>query len=135
MRQAVADKEGHERFSERDKPYVKREQGRIHRKNRASENGNEIDQIVIAKASASEAHLFLNGFQDTSMCEHLSTSCHLSHPGRHGRSGFRRDLDRYRRKRHTTSSPFSGGRRSLKEISLEELAQRAERHFPCHPQI
>src|ERR1700730_13893199 len=95
MRQVVAAKEGHERFSERDKPFVKREQGRLPRKNIANEHGDEIDQIVIAKARASEAHLFLNGFQDTSMCEDLSTSCHLSHPGRHGRSGFRRDLDRY----------------------------------------
>src|SRR5579875_245684 len=65
----------------------------------------------MAKASAWEAHLFLDGFQDTSMREYLSKSCRLSHPGRHGRSRFRRDLNCYRRKRHTTSSPFSRGRR------------------------
>lgn len=41
------------------------------------------------------------------MREYLSKSCYLSHPERHGRSGFRRNLDRDRRKAHAMRDPPS----------------------------
>jgi hypothetical protein len=48
----------------------------------ADEHRHKIDEVVVSKACAGKAHLFLDGFQDSLMGEDLSKGDHFSHPGR-----------------------------------------------------
>ena len=111
MRQTISPKQGHERLGKWSEPFVKSQQGRFARKNRADQHGNKIDEVVVAKAGTGEAHLVLDGFENILMGENLSKGCHFSHPGRNGRLRFRSNLDRDWRKRHTMrGSSFCGSR-------------------------
>src|SRR5258706_9016443 len=71
MRQAVSTKERHKGIRPRSEPFVKGQQGWFARKNRADQHSNKIDQVVVAKASASETHLLLDGFEHTCMREYV----------------------------------------------------------------
>src|SRR5207244_13032404 len=58
-----------------------------------------------------EAHLILDGIENTLMGENLSKGCHFSHPGRNGGLRFRSNLDRDWRKCHTMrGSSYCGNR-------------------------
>ena len=82
MRQAMSPKESHKRLGPRSEPFVKRLQRGFARKNIADQDSDKIDQIIRAEACPSETHLFLNGFQKTSMREHLSKDRHFPQKGR-----------------------------------------------------
>jgi len=91
MGQAVSAKERHEWFGKRGEPFVKREQGWLPRENIADEHGNEIDEVVMAKAGASETHLLLDGCEHAGMREHVCNRCYFSHPDWHGGLRVRRE--------------------------------------------
>ena len=82
MGQLLATKQGHERLGKRSEPFVKGQQGGFARHRITDQNGDKIDQVVLTKTCAGEAHLFLDRFQDSCMSEDLSKSCHFSHPAR-----------------------------------------------------
>src|SRR5581483_4372409 len=97
MRQPISAKQGHERRGPRSQPFVKRLESWLTGKGIANQHSGKIDQIVLTKAGTGEAHLLLDGFQYARMHEHVREGCSLSHPGRHGRLRFWRDLDGDRR--------------------------------------
>jgi len=114
MRQLVSAKESHERRSPGSEPLVKRLQCRFTQKGIANQHRDKIDQVILAKASAGETHLFLNELKPTSMQEHLGKDRHFSQKGRNGGNRFRRDLDRDQGMRHTGSGSSLSADRCLR---------------------
>src|SRR5260370_21286278 len=113
MGQTVAAKEGHERLGKRGESFIKGQQGGFAGKGIADQDGNKIDHVVLTKACAGEAHLFLDDFEDSLMGKNLSKGSHFSHPGRSRGLRFRGNLDRDRRMRHTTNVSSLFEKRSL----------------------
>ena len=93
MGQEVAAKECHKWFGERQKPFTKSLECGFEASSIADEHNNKIDEVVLAKASAGKTHLFLDGFEDTHMAEHLSYHSYFSHPRRRRGPGFGGNLD------------------------------------------
>ena len=93
MGQLISTKQRHEWPGPRSQPFIKRLQGRLARNCITDQDGDKIDHIVGAKASARETHLLLDGCEHPCMREHMRKCCHFAHPGWYGRRGRRLDLD------------------------------------------
>jgi len=85
MRQAVTAEEGHIGSGERGEPFVKGKQGWFPRQGVADQDGDKINEIVLAEAGTGETHLFGDGGECALVGKHPSKSGYFSHPGRHGR--------------------------------------------------
>ncbi len=81
MGQTISPKQGHERLGKWSKPFVKGKPRWFARKNITDQHDNKIDEVVVAKACTSKAHLTLDGFQRAFMAKNLSKGRHFSHPG------------------------------------------------------
>jgi hypothetical protein len=46
-----------------------------------AQQGDKIDEVVMAKTCTGEAHLVLDGVEDAFMGENLGKDSHFSHPG------------------------------------------------------
>jgi hypothetical protein len=79
--QVIATKQSHEWFSKRHHSVVKGQQCGLTRKSVANEYRDEIDHVVVTKASAGETHLLDDSFEDALMGKDLREGYHLTHPG------------------------------------------------------
>lgn len=93
IRQTISVKEGHEDVCKRAKALIKGMQSTFTAEGIAQKHDHEINRVVRPETCAGKLHLGLDSFQNTNMCQDLSESCHFSHPGREGGSGFWGDLD------------------------------------------
>src|SRR5689334_15374750 len=82
VEQLVSTKQSHERFGKRGESFVNGQQGEFARNCVADHDGGKINQVVVAKACADEAYLFLDSFEDSRMLQNLSKGCHFSEPRR-----------------------------------------------------
>ena len=80
-RQAMATKQRHEDGGEGSKTFIKGLKGRFATERIAQKHDHEIHRVILTKACAGKLHVFLDSFEQTDMAQHLSESCHFSHPG------------------------------------------------------
>ncbi len=72
MGKLLATKERQKRFGKGQQPLIKCLERGFAGNRIANEHHDKIDQIIGPKACSGKTHLLLNGFQKTSMREHLS---------------------------------------------------------------
>ena len=79
--QVMATKQRHEDVCKGSKTFIKGLKGRFSTERIAQKHDHEIHRVILTKACAGKLHVFLDSFEQTDMAQHLSESCHFSHPG------------------------------------------------------
>ena len=77
----MALKQGHEDGSPGSKTFIKGLKGWFEASSISQKHDHEIHRVILTKACAGKWHVFLDSFEQTDMAQHLSESCHFSHPG------------------------------------------------------
>src|SRR5258708_13451468 len=107
MWQLLASEQGHERGREREEPLVKPFQRRFATECIADEHRKEINDLILAEATSSEAHPFTERLKRAQMRQVVGNDSHLTKPRGEGRNRLRGGLDVDRRIRDTTHDPSS----------------------------